>query len=92
VGKRRDGPLFRGAHGRAMSARHVQRRLALWCSRAGVERHVKPHDLRHSFAITLYRRTRDLLLVQEALRHRSIASTTVYAKCDDGRLRDVLAS
>lgn len=33
-----------------------------------------------------------LLLVQHALRHRSIASTTIYARCDEGRLREVLAS
>ena len=92
VSGRSAGPLFPGRYGAALSARHVQRRLALWTERAGIERHVRPHDLRHSFAITLYRRTRDLLLVQAALRHRSIASTTVYAKCDDGRLRDVLAS
>jgi site-specific recombinase XerC len=75
-----------------MCARHVQRRLDLWCRRAGIERHVKPHDLRHSFAIALYRRTRDLLLVQAALRHRSIASTTVYAKCDEDRVRAALGA
>ncbi len=84
------GPLFPGRIGRAMCARHVQRRLALWCKRAGIERHVKPHDLRHSFAIRLYRQTRDLLLVQAALRHRSIASTTVYAKVDHEDLRRIL--
>ena len=92
VNGRAGGPLFPGRNGAALSARHVQRRLALWIKRAGIERQIKPHDLRHSFAITLYRRTRDPLLVQAALRHRSINSTTVYAKCDDGRLRDVLAS
>jgi site-specific recombinase XerC len=70
-----------------MCARHVQRRLAIWCKRAGIERHVKPHDLRHSFAIRLYRQTRDLLLVQAALRHRSIVSTTVYARTDDRAVR-----
>jgi site-specific recombinase XerC len=75
-----------------MCARHAQRRLGIWCMAAGVERRISPHDLRHSFAIRLYKRTRDLLLVQQALRHRSIASTTVYARCDEGRLREVLAS
>jgi len=80
-----DGQLF------PISARHAQRRLGIWCERAGVGRRISPHALRHSFAIGLYRRTRDLLLVQQALRHRSIASTTVYARCDDGRLREVLA-
>jgi site-specific recombinase XerC len=92
INGRTSGALFPGRNGAAMCARHVQRRLELWCRRAGIERHVKPHDLRHSFAISLYRRTRDLLLVQAALRHRSIASTTVYARCDEGRLREVLAS
>jgi site-specific recombinase XerC len=87
-----NGALFPGRGCAAMCARHVQRRLDHWCRRAGIERHVKPHDLRHSFAIRLYPQTRDLLLVQAALRHRSIASTTVYAGCDEGRLRDVLAS
>jgi site-specific recombinase XerD len=75
-----------------ISSRHAQRRLEQWCKRAGIEHRVRPHDLRHSFAIRIYRKTRDLLLVQAALRHRSIASTTVYARCDEGRLREVLAS
>ena len=91
IGERTSGPLFRGANGRALSARHVQRRLQLWCGRAGIGHAVRPHDLRHSFAIKIYRKTRDLLLVQQALRHRSITSTTVYAQCDDARLREVLS-
>jgi site-specific recombinase XerC len=84
---RGDGPLFTGHNGRAVSARHVQRRLGQWCKTAGIQHAVKPHDLRHSFAIRIYRKTRDLLLVQQALRHRSIASTTVYARTDDGAVR-----
>lgn len=83
---RSDGPLF------PMCARHAQRRLSHWCKRAGVDQRVSPHSLRHSFAIRIYRKTRDLLLTQQALRHRSIASTTVYARCDEGRLREILAS
>lgn len=89
---RRMGALFAGRGGDALSARHVQRKLAMWCGRAGIRRRVSPHQLRHSFAMRLYGRTRDLILVQQALQHRSIASTTVYARCDEGRLREVLAS
>jgi site-specific recombinase XerD len=70
-----------------ISSRHAQRRLEQWCERAGIEHRVRPHDLRHSFAIRIYRKTRDLLLVQAALRHRSIASTTVYARTDDAAVR-----
>lgn len=39
----------------------------------------KFHSLRHTFAIELYQRTRDLRLVQVALGHRSIANTMIYA-------------
>jgi hypothetical protein len=68
-----------------------QRRLGIWCRKAGVDRRISPHDLRHSFAIRLYRKTRDLLLVQAALRHRSIASTCVYAHTDDRAVRVALS-
>ena len=39
----------------------------------------KFHCLRHTFAIRLYRKTKDLRLVQVALGHRSISNTMIYA-------------
>ena len=39
----------------------------------------KFHSLRHTFAINLYKKSRDLKLVQVALGHRAISSTMVYA-------------
>ncbi len=39
----------------------------------------KFHCLRHTFAIRLYKKTKDIRLVQVALGHRSIANTMVYA-------------
>lgn len=39
----------------------------------------KFHSLRHTFAIELYQKTRDLRLVQVALGHRNIANTMIYA-------------
>ena len=38
------------------------------------------HSLRHTFAIELYRRTKDLLLVQAALGHRNIQNSLVYTE------------
>jgi len=37
------------------------------------------HSLRHTFAINLYKKTRDIRLVQVALGHKQIANTMVYA-------------
>ena len=39
----------------------------------------KLHALRHTFAIELYKKTKDLRLVQLALGHRSITNTMIYA-------------
>ncbi|MBK9294036.1 MAG: site-specific integrase [Oligoflexia bacterium] len=39
----------------------------------------KFHALRHTFAILLYKKTKDLRLVQLALGHRNITNTMIYA-------------
>ncbi|MCB0367152.1 MAG: site-specific integrase [Bdellovibrionaceae bacterium] len=39
----------------------------------------KFHSLRHTFAIRLYKKTKDLRLVQVALGHRNITNTMIYA-------------
>ncbi len=89
VHRRAEGPLFTGASGKPLTTRQVRRRLADWLGRAGV-RHASPHALRHTFATNLYSRTEDILLVRDALRHRSLQSTMVYARGDDARLRAAL--
>lgn len=43
------------------------------------------HSLRHTFALNLYRKTRDILLVQRALGHRNINNTLIYARFDFDR-------
>lgn len=42
--------------------------------------HKKLHALRHTFAIRLYKKTKDLRLVQVALGHRNISNTMIYAE------------
>lgn len=41
--------------------------------------HKKFHSLRHTFAIRLYKKSRDIRLLQVALGHRNIANTMIYA-------------
>ena len=38
------------------------------------------HDIRHYFAVTLYKQTKDIELVRQALNHSSIAITGIYLK------------
>jgi integrase/recombinase XerD len=41
-----------------------------------------PHLFRHTFATHLYRRTKDIIMVQESLGHKSIQSTQIYIHSD----------
>jgi integrase/recombinase XerC len=66
----------------------VQRRLR----EAGIVRRLTAHGLRHSFATALYARTKDILLVQRAMDHRSVSSTLVYARVADERVAEAVAA
>ena len=77
-----DDAMFVGRHGRRLSARAIEQRLAAWAVRQGLSRHVHPHMLRHSFASHVLQSSGDLRAVQEMLGHASIASTQVYTHLD----------
>ena len=91
VGERTSGPLFARTSGERIGVRQVGRRLEEWAVRAGIERNVNPHALRHAFAMTAYERTGDVLLVSRLLLHRSLASTAVYARPSDAQLRGAMS-
>jgi integrase/recombinase XerD len=87
VGDRRRGPVFAGRDGGHLSPRHVRRRFEGWLAKAGVRGRYSPHSCRHAFALGLYERTGDVLVVQAALGHRAISSTLVYARASADRVR-----
>jgi len=63
------------------SMRTAFRRACARARRAGVvvPETLRPYDLRHAFAATVYRRTRDLAAVARLLGHASTAITSRYA-------------
>ena len=84
-----EAALSRRAFGRRLAPREVQRRIKRWTAAAGIEVHVHPHMLRHSFARHVLQSSGDLRAVQEMLGHASITSTQVYTALDFQHLAPV---
>ncbi len=84
IADRRDGPMFTTADGTRLTTRQAARRFAATGAPGSL------HGLRHTFATGLLAKTGDLALVQTALRHRSIASTTVYTRIATSAVRAAL--
>ena len=78
------GPLFEGQQGKNISPRTVQHIFERYAP-AGIT----PHKIRHSYASELYRRSKNLRVVQENLGHSSIQTTEVYLHTDIDERREV---
>jgi integrase/recombinase XerC len=70
--------LFLSNRGQRLSVRQAQALVEQWLAEAGIAKSVTVHGLRHTFATHLLERTGNLRTVQEALRHRNIATTVRY--------------
>lgn len=84
-----EGALFLSARGRPLSRMGVWKILRRHVERAGIEKAVTPHTLRHSFATHLLEGGADLAAVQEMLGHADIATTQIYTHVEREYLRDV---
>lgn len=58
--------------------------------RAGLSRLISSHDLRATFATHVYRKTKDIRLVQELLGHASSHQTELYIEVDENSMRSAV--
>jgi len=65
--------------------RDMVKRVAV---KAGIGKDIHPHTLRHTFATDLLRQTKNLRLVQKALGHANITTTTIYTHIVDEELEE----
>lgn len=74
--------LFISQWGRAISRKTIWHLVKTYAAKVGIEKPIKPHLLRHSFATHLLSGGADLRAIQEMLGHADIGTTQIYTQVD----------
>ena len=81
--------VFLTIRGGAFTRKRLWQIVGERARRAGIDKTVSPHTLRHSFASHLLANGAPLRVIQEMLGHADIATTQVYTHVDQQRLKAV---
>jgi integrase/recombinase XerD len=84
-------PLFPIEQGKAISRCRIQKFFQEYARKAGIQVHVTPHRLRHSFATEMYRLAVPFSAIQAMLGHTRKAETAIYVHVPDGMKKQALA-
>jgi len=88
VAPRTGSELFLSQRGTAISRKTVWVMIRAHAERAGIDKPIKPHLLRHSFATHLLEGGADLRAIQEMLGHADLSTTQIYTAVQSARLAD----
>lgn len=82
--------VFLNQKGKMLSNRYIQIIVENVGIRAGLNKKVHPHMIRHSFATHLLDNGADLRIVQELLGHENLSTTQIYTHITIDKLKNVV--
>ncbi len=80
--------LFLNKNGKKFTRQGVWKKLKEYAKRAGIEKDISPHKLRHTFATHLLEGGADLRSLQMLLGHASINTTEIYTHVEQQHIRE----
>lgn len=80
--------VFTGSQGK-MTDRNIQKIVRLAAKRAGIQKSVHTHTLRHSFATHLLENGVDIRKIQELLGHSDLSTTQIYTHISTEELKKI---
>ena len=89
VADQREEALFVNMNGERMSRQGFWKIIKHYQDKAGIEKEITPHTLRHSFAAHLLENGADLHSIQEMLGHADISSTQIYSQLVNQKIKNV---
>ena len=81
--------LFVNIGGARMSRQGFWKILKHYQTKAGIEKDITPHTLRHSFAVHLLENGAEIGALQELMGHSDISSTQLYASLINNKVKSV---
>jgi len=87
-GSMSEGYIFT-VNGRKMSPRGIQYAIKVSAKRAGIEKDVHVHTLRHSFATHLLENGVDIRKIQKLLGHSNLQTTQIYTQVSSEEIKKI---
>ena len=82
--------FFCNLKGGQLIDRYIRQLVKRLGKKAGINKDVYPHLLRHTFATDLLRQTKNIRIVQKALGHSDISTTAIYTHIIDDEMEEAL--